>query len=70
MEGASNIRTCFYRSEYDISLPLSPEKVFSELANIPATARKYFLTVKVCACVCACVGVLFSWRLSCFLLAS
>lgn len=47
MEGASNIRTCYYRSGYDMSVPLSPERLFLDLADIPATERRFFLTVKV-----------------------
>lgn len=48
MEAASNIRTCLYRSGYDISIPLSPKHVFSELSATPAADRRFFLTVKVC----------------------
>lgn len=47
MEAASNMRTCYYRSGYDISLPLVPKKNFPGLADVLPGDRKYFLTIKV-----------------------
>lgn len=47
MEAASNVRTCMYRSGFDMSVPLSPEHLFPQFAEVPAIYRKYFLTVKV-----------------------
>ncbi|CAN0315169.1 unnamed protein product [Pylaiella littoralis] len=46
MEAASNLRTCFYRAGYDISVPLSPKHVFPALAAIPPSDRQFFLTTK------------------------
>ena len=47
MDAASNMHSCLYRSGYDISLPLFPKRDFHELADIPPTDRKFFLTTKV-----------------------
>ncbi|CAM9719158.1 unnamed protein product, partial [Ectocarpus fasciculatus] len=33
MEAATNMHTCFYRSGYDISVPLAPPSVFNHLAD-------------------------------------
>ncbi|CAM9146099.1 unnamed protein product [Scytosiphon promiscuus] len=46
MEGGSNQHTCYYRSGYDISVPLAPRKLFPEFEKIPAANRKYLLTFK------------------------
>lgn len=47
MEAASNMHTCFYRTGYDIAMPLAPKKVFHHLAEITPLEREYFLTFKV-----------------------
>lgn len=49
MEGASNQHTCYYRSEFDMSVPLPPNVVFPELAPVLPLDREYFLTFKVCS---------------------
>ncbi|CAM9976215.1 unnamed protein product, partial [Ectocarpus sp. 12 AP-2014] len=46
MEAATNMHTCFYRTGYDISVPLTPKKVFHDLANVSPWDRQYFLTTK------------------------
>lgn len=46
MEAASNMHTCFYRTGYDIAMPLAPKKVFHDLSGIAPLEREYFLTFK------------------------
>ncbi|CAN0320203.1 unnamed protein product, partial [Pylaiella littoralis] len=46
MEAASNMKTCFYRTGYDISVPLAPRNVYPSLAAIPSWDRQFFLTTK------------------------
>ncbi|CAN0080035.1 unnamed protein product, partial [Ectocarpus fasciculatus] len=46
MEAATNMHTCFYRSGYDISVPLAPPSVFNHLADFAPWDRKFFLTTK------------------------
>ncbi|CAN0278721.1 unnamed protein product, partial [Hapterophycus canaliculatus] len=48
MEGGSNQHACYYRSGYDISVPLAPKVLFPEFEKIPAGKRRYFLTFKGC----------------------
>ena len=47
MDWAFDHHTCFYRSGYDLSLPLKPKILFPQFASTPATNRKLFLTFKV-----------------------
>ncbi len=47
IDAASNMRSCLYRSGYDISLPLFPRTQFHYLADIPPSNRRFFLTTKV-----------------------
>ena len=47
MDWAFDHHSCFYRSGFDLSLPLMPKVLFPEFAPTPATDRKYFLTFKV-----------------------
>lgn len=47
MEAAVNVRTCFYRSGYDISIPLAPRSLFPELATVHPLGRRFFLAFKV-----------------------
>lgn len=47
MEAAVNVRTCFYRSGYDISVPLAPKSRFPKLATVHPSARRFFLAFKV-----------------------
>ncbi len=47
MDAASNMHSCVYRSGYDVSLPLAPEKHMRGLADIPPLGREFFLTMKV-----------------------
>eukprot|EP00904_Undaria_pinnatifida_P007033 jgi/Undpi1/345/HiC_scaffold_1.g00341.m1 len=46
MEAACNMHTCFYRTGYDIALPLAPRKVFDYLTGIAPLDREHFLTFK------------------------
>ncbi|CBJ48874.1 Glycosyltransferase, family GT47 [Ectocarpus siliculosus] len=46
MEAASNMQTCFYRSGFDISVPLHSKKAFNNLADVAAWDRNFFLTTK------------------------
>ncbi|CAN0259316.1 unnamed protein product, partial [Ascophyllum nodosum] len=46
MEAASNMHTCYYRSGYDMSLPLFPHTVFPEMEPIPPEDRRFLVTVK------------------------
>ncbi|CAN0380846.1 unnamed protein product, partial [Ectocarpus fasciculatus] len=46
MEAASNMHTCYYRSGYDISVPLAPRQVLHDLANVSPWDRQFFLTTK------------------------
>ncbi|CAM9341025.1 unnamed protein product [Ectocarpus sp. 4 AP-2014] len=46
MEAATNMHTCFYRSGYDISVPLAPRQVLHDLANVAPLDREFFLTTK------------------------
>lgn len=48
MDAASNAHSCFYRSGYDVSLPLGPENHYHSLAEIASLDRSFFLTFKVC----------------------
>lgn len=47
MDWAFDHQTCFYRSGYDLSLPLKPKVLFPQFASVPSTNRKFFLTFKV-----------------------
>lgn len=47
MEAASNTKTCFYRSGYDMSVPLTAKHPHTELASVPPLERKFFLTIQV-----------------------
>lgn len=47
MEAATNAHTCFYRSGYDISIPLPPKHVFPKLATVSPWDREFLLTTKV-----------------------
>lgn len=48
MEAASNIKTCYYRSGYDVSIPLPPRhEATLELASLPPDERRFFLTIQV-----------------------
>ncbi|CAN0370913.1 unnamed protein product [Pylaiella littoralis] len=46
MEAASNMHSCFYRSGYDISVPLAPKEKFDSLSGILPWDRKFFVTTK------------------------
>jgi len=47
MDASSNLHSCLYRSGYDVSLPLAPERHIRGLAEIPPLERDFFLTTKV-----------------------
>lgn len=47
MDASSNTHSCVYRSGYDVSLPLAPEKYYPDLATIAPLDRAFFLTFKV-----------------------
>lgn len=47
MDWAFDHHTCFYRSGYDLSLPLRPRVLFPHFVSTPATNRRFFLTFKV-----------------------
>lgn len=40
--------TCYYRSGFDIAMPLRSKKTFPMLSAIAPWNREFFLTVKVC----------------------
>ncbi|CAM9868803.1 unnamed protein product [Ectocarpus sp. 12 AP-2014] len=46
MEAATNMHTCFYRSGYDISVPLAPKNAFNDLADFAPWDRNFFRTTK------------------------
>eukprot|EP00752_Nemacystus_decipiens_P005375 g4875.t1 len=46
MDWAFDSLSCYYRSGFDLSLPLVPGKLFPEYASTAATARKFFMTFK------------------------
>ncbi|CAM9963910.1 unnamed protein product [Ectocarpus sp. 4 AP-2014] len=46
MDWSFDALSCYYRSGYDLSLPLVPGKVFPNTAPSPAPDRDYFLTFK------------------------
>ncbi|CAN0136402.1 unnamed protein product [Pylaiella littoralis] len=46
MEAASNMHSCFYRSGYDISVPLAPKEKFDSLSGILPWDRKFVVTTK------------------------
>lgn len=48
MDASSNTHSCVYRSGYDVSVPLAPEKHYRDLAAIAPLDRAFFLTFKVC----------------------
>lgn len=58
MEWASNTHSCYYRTGYDLSIPLFPRVLFPELAHIPPGDREYFVTFKVNSVVAAGTAVL------------
>lgn len=47
MEAASNTHTCYYRTGYDMSIPLSPKHKFLEFSGVSPSDREFFVTVKV-----------------------
>lgn len=47
MDWSFDALSCYYRSGFDLSLPLVPGKVFPDTAPSPAPDRDYFLTFKV-----------------------
>lgn len=47
MEGAANMPTCYYRSGFDIAVPLRSKKTFPLLSGVAPWNREFFLTVKV-----------------------
>ena len=47
MDASSNMHPCFYRSGYDVSLPLAPKKHLTSLAEVAPSERAFFLTTKV-----------------------
>ncbi|CAM9433541.1 unnamed protein product, partial [Ectocarpus sp. 8 AP-2014] len=47
MEAATNMHTCFYRTGYDISVPLAPRHVFHDLAKVAPWDRRFFLATTV-----------------------
>lgn len=47
MDASSSMHSCFYRSGYDVSLPLAPKKHLRSLAEIAPLERAFFLTTKV-----------------------
>ena len=59
MDWAFDSLSCYYRSGFDLSLPLVPGKLFPEYENTAATARKYFATFKVCVRCFGCFAALF-----------
>ncbi|CAM9896538.1 unnamed protein product, partial [Ectocarpus fasciculatus] len=46
MDWSFDALSCYYRSGFDLSLPLVPGKVFPDTAPSPAPDRDYFLTFK------------------------
>eukprot|EP00903_Cladosiphon_okamuranus_P012958 g12097.t1 len=46
MDWAFDSLSCYYRSGFDLSLPLVPGKLFPEYQLTPPTARQYFMTFK------------------------
>ncbi|CAM9211637.1 unnamed protein product, partial [Ascophyllum nodosum] len=46
MEAASHMHTYYYRSGYDLSIPLPPKNVFPGLATYQPSDRSFFLTMK------------------------
>lgn len=48
MDWAFDSLSCYYRSGFDLSVPLRPKALFPEYESTPPTAREYFLTFKVC----------------------
>lgn len=66
MEAASNMHTCFYRSGYDISVNLAPQRMYDNLANIAPYDRKFFLTTKVRSCSFCYCYCRWCWWCRCF----